>query len=124
MQQKLAEAAKEQQLVRGLLRDLSRLDRDFVGGQLKDKLPFNRWLAAQVVSAKRYHFEKDLIELLNDPHPLVRQVAQQGLVRLSRGNDFGPPPNNSPYEVKEAQRAWRDWLNLQESPGLADILKN
>ncbi len=83
-----------------------------------------RWLAIQVIGKKRYHRETDLIDMLADAHPLVRQAANQALVRLSRGNDFGPPsPLAGEQQWQNARRIWRDWLNLQDPPAQGQVAR-
>lgn len=73
-----------------------------------------RWMALQVVAAKRYHLEDDLIERLMDPDASVRRAARQALVRVSRGVDFGPPAKASKAGRDKAVRRWRLWWSQQD----------
>ena len=65
---------------------------------------------------KRLPLEAELIGLLSDPHPQVRQGARQALVRLSRGNDFGPLPTATAKQISQSARSWRQWLHFQDPP--------
>lgn len=114
----LAEAKiKQDQLLKGLVQDLAREDKALIGEKLRDPQPLTRWLAIQVAAKKRLPFEQDLIPLLADPQTEVRQAAHQALVRLSRGNDFGPLANATSKQVADAQRRWQQWLDLQNAHG-------
>src|SRR6516162_1016501 len=57
---------------------------------VKDKNPLVRWFVSVAIGRRHLHFEADLIENLNDPHPAVRDVAHKALVHVARGTDFGP----------------------------------
>jgi HEAT repeat protein len=84
--------------------------------KLEDKDPKFRWLAATIVGRKRIHAEKELIDLLADPSPEVREVAHQALVRLARGSDFGPLPGPTNTKIQSAIKGWSGWLKRQQPP--------
>jgi hypothetical protein len=42
--------------------------------------------------------------------------AREALIRLSRGNDFGPQPTATTRQIAQAVQAWRQWLALQDPP--------
>jgi HEAT repeat protein len=116
--------AKHSQMIHDLCWDLAQEGPEVVAEKLKDEDPFIRWLAVQVVGKKRYHRESDLIDLLEDPHVHVRQAANQALVRLSRGNDFGPPGIATADQWAASRQAWRSWLNLQDPPAQGQEPRN
>ena len=107
------EQLKQAEQLDGLFRELAREDEQEVSKKLHDADPLTRWLAVQVAGKKRMAVEQDLVDLLADPHPAVRGAAQQALVKLARGTDLGPPPSSTPSALAQAQRRWRDWLDLQ-----------
>lgn len=106
-------AAKHAETIDGLLRELSKEEPVVIANRLLDPDPMMRWLAVQVGGKKRMPIEHDLIRLLADPHPLVRQAAHQALYRLSRGTDFGPDAKATAKQVASSQVAWREWLAIQ-----------
>jgi hypothetical protein len=98
------------------LQTLARDGPEVVAQKLKDKQPLTRWAAVMVAGRKRLHLEAALIDRLSDPYPEVRAAAREALVRLSRGNDFGPLPSATAKEVTQSAQAWRHWLSLQDPP--------
>ena len=86
---------------------------------LTDKNPMVRLTAIQVISRRRLHVEKDLIERLLDPQPLIRNAARQALIRLGRGVDFGPKIGAPTLEHFRAVRNWRSWLALQQGENVS-----
>jgi hypothetical protein len=108
-----SEIARQNLALQALLRELGHEEPIAVVQKLKDAEPWVRWAAIQVASKKWLAVEKELIGLLSDAHPAVRDAARQGLVRLSRGNDFGPPAKASAVQVAQAQESWQTWLDLQ-----------
>jgi hypothetical protein len=74
-----------------------------------------RWMAIQVVGIKRYPLERDLIDQLSDSKHAVRQAARAALVRISRGNDFGPRLKAGKSERKQAVQEWERWWSLQDN---------
>jgi hypothetical protein len=96
-----------------LLRDLANEEPAQITAKLQDDNPWVRWLAIHVVAKKWLPVERELIALLNDSYPGVRDAARQALVRLSRGNDFGPVANPTAVQVTQAQAQWQTWLDLQ-----------
>jgi hypothetical protein len=103
-----------QQLARKLL--LSYLKRQSVKKvreALKSDQVQVRRAAAQVAGSRRLKLGSELIELLNDPDPGVRQAARQALVSLSRGQDYGPEATATESERAEAMRRWGQWWSRQ-----------
>jgi HEAT repeat protein len=97
---------------------LAEADTGIVSQKLKDNNPLVRLLAALAAGKRHLHLEKELIEHLNDPHPLVRKAAHSALVHIARGTDFGPLPGFSQTGMARSIEKWRHWLALQtgESP--------
>ena len=111
---------KTQKMVEPIILSLLRAnDRELVT-KLKDPSPLVRWFAADILSRRQAHVEKELIPLLKDPYVQVRNAAHQALVRLGRGTDFGPSSKASKAEIKQAVARWTEWLALQDpvSPSL------
>jgi hypothetical protein len=108
------EAKLSRELTR-LLQGLGKEGPDAIARKLKDPQPLTRWVAALVTGRKRLHLEAELIERLADGVPQVRQAAREALVRLSRGNDFGPTASDL-RQASASARAWKDWLRLQDPP--------
>jgi hypothetical protein len=105
---------KWRELLEQKVREMLGEDEAVIARKLRDEQPLTRWVAAQLAGRKRLHLEKELIELLTDPAPAVRQAARAALVRLSRGNDFGPLPTAT--QTAQSVQAWRQWHSLQDSP--------
>jgi hypothetical protein len=99
-----------------ILQALAKEGPDVVAQKLKDKQPVTRWVAALIAARKRLHLEAQLIQLVADPDSLVRQGAREALIRLSRGNDFGPLPKATAQQIAQLAQAWRQWLALQDPP--------
>jgi hypothetical protein len=105
--------ARMKEMLPVLLRTMSRDEPRVVAQKFRDEDPFLRWVAIQVAAKNWMPVEKELIGLLDDPYPGIRDVAHQALVRLSRGNDFGPAANASASQIETAQNQWQRWLALQ-----------
>jgi hypothetical protein len=103
-----------QKLGRDLLdRHLGRLAAAAVKDKLKDDLPEVRRAAVRVLATRHPGLAQELIALLADDNAGVRAEARQALVRLSKGQDFGPPADASVAQREEAQRQWRAWWARQ-----------
>jgi hypothetical protein len=98
-----------------LARYLGRQSPAVVKEKLADDRAEVRAAAARVAAAKGLRFGSELIGLLEDPEPRVRQAAREALVRLARGPDFGPEPDAADDARAEAVRRWRDWWVRQGS---------
>ena len=122
LQEIAKEQAKQAEILNGLLRALAKEDPENIRRKLQDFDPFTRWLAIQVTGKKRLPFEYDLIDLLDDPHPMVRKAAHQALVRVARSTDLGPLPKASAGDVENSQRTWRVWLTRQKETQLSESL--
>jgi hypothetical protein len=99
--------------LQALLRELAIEEPSTVAKKLQDSDPWVRWVAIHAASKKWMPLEHELIELLSDPYPAIRETARQALVRLSRGNDFGPLPKAKQAQITQAQEQWQSWLDLQ-----------
>ena len=105
-----------QKAARGLLdKHLTRQPASVVKGKLKDDRAEVRAAAARVTGNRRLRYGAELIELLKDSEKDVRQAARQALVRLSRGQDYGPHPGASEDEVTAAVRDWTAWWQKQST---------
>ena len=99
-----------QTLGRDLLeRHLARQPAAYVKGRLADEQAAVRRAAVRAVGAKFPALAPAVIDLLGDGDAEVRAAAREALVRLSRGQDFGPSPDASTTEREQAQQKWRDW---------------
>jgi HEAT repeat protein len=114
-----SEYQEQQQFFRNLLK----ADKEGLKSALTDKNPMVRLTAIQFISRRRLHLERDLIERLLDPQPLIRVAAHQALIRLGRGVDFGPKLGAPVLEQHQAVRRWKNWLALQNG-GTETILSN
>jgi hypothetical protein len=112
-EQFVLDQARMNEMLPGLLRELLHEEPSTVAKKLKDSDPFVRWVAIHVAARKWLPVEKQLIELFDDPYPGIRDAARQGLVRLSRGNDFGPLPTATASQIQQAQARWQRWLEMQ-----------
>jgi hypothetical protein len=110
----LRELAQRKQFLDQLARNLWGVSPETLAEEFRDNDPIVRWVAVQVAGARKYHLEGELIELLSDPQPEVREAAHQALVRVARGTDFGPAPTATATERAQALRTWRTWLSLQD----------
>jgi hypothetical protein len=97
------------------MQDLAQESSESLKEKMNDKDAETRWMAVQIVALKRHPLEGELIDRLSDKDSSVRQAAHLALVRLSRGNDFGPTPRAGKAERDRAERRWRDWWALQDS---------
>ena len=105
------------------LRDISRVSPEEVRKKLTHPETETRWMAIQVVGSKRYPMVTDLIARLSDRDNAVRQAARQALIRLSRGNDFGPALKASKAEREKAVGRWKEWWALQDSHPRRQLLR-
>jgi hypothetical protein len=96
-----------------ITKKLSALETAGLKAKLNDDKSEVRACAARVVAAKRLRLAPELIELLQDEEPSVRQAAREALVRLAGGADFGPEPN-APEEARAgAVQKWQAWWKQQ-----------
>jgi len=119
MLRQLEQMAKQAEMIDGLLRELAKEDNVVIANKLLDPEPTTRWLAVQIAGKKRLPLEHNLINLLADRHPLVRQAAHDALFRLSRGTNFGPDAKGTAKQIASSQRAWREWLAIQTDARLS-----
>ncbi len=108
------EQTKQAEKLDRMLRELAAADGVVVINNLQDPDPMKRWLAVLVAGKKRMAIEEYLINLLADPHPSVRYVAHQSLMRIARSTDFGPTTQKATAkQIARSQELWRNWLNTQ-----------
>lgn len=106
-----------QKLGRDLLdRHLARQNEAVVKEKLHDELVEVRKAAMRVVVRRRPRLAGELIDLLGDEKEAIRTAAHEALVKLSRGQDFGPASNASKEKTAEAQTKWRSWWERRKNP--------
>ncbi len=101
-----------QKLGRDLLeRNLSRETEAVIKSKLTDTddLEEVRKAAVRVVANRMPRLTTELIELLADEKETIRTAAHTALVKLSRGQDFGPTSDAGKEQIAEAQAKWRSW---------------
>jgi hypothetical protein len=87
---------------------------DVVKEKLKDENAEIRAAAARVAGLKWPPLFSATLELLDDKVPEVREEAHKALMRLSKGQDFGPDKKAKPEEQSAAKDKWREWLARQK----------
>ena len=68
-----------------------------------------RWAAARLTAARGQPLVDELAALLVDPDEDVRHEAHEALMRISRGEDYGPLDDTNLQERQEAKERWREW---------------
>jgi len=92
-----------------LERHLARQGEAVVKEKLRDELVEVRLAAVRVVVARMPRLTSELIDVLADEQAEVRTAAHDALVKLSRGEDFGPAADASSEQIVAAQEKWRSW---------------
>lgn len=92
-----------------LVRHLSRQTEAVVKEKLHDDSVEVRKSAVQVVALKFPRLADEVIDLLGDEKADVRTAAHAALVKISRGQDFGPATEAGSEQIAEAQAKWRSW---------------
>ncbi len=110
----VAKMIQTQKMVEPLVLEMWKSKDQKLIDKLRDPHPLVRWFAADILSRRQVHVEKELIPLLKDPYVQIRHAAHRALVRLSRGTDFGPSPKASAGQIKDATARWTDWLAMQD----------
>jgi hypothetical protein len=96
----------------GLDRYMTRRGESFVRTNITDDRAEVRKSAVRVVANRIPTLGRDLVPLLADEKSEVRQAAHAALVKLAKGEDFGPSsPDGDESVRREAQRRWRDWFD-------------
>jgi hypothetical protein len=104
-----------QSLGRNLLeKHLSRQPAGFVKDKLQDPREEVRRATARAIGSKFPTLAGDLIDRLGDDSAEVRAAAHEALVRLAKGEDFGPA-GTSVEEREEARKKWRAWWEAKKS---------
>lgn len=107
-----------QKLGRDLLdRHLSRQRETVVKEKLGHELVEIRKSATRVIASKMPRLGGELIDLLGDEKPEVRSAAHEALLKLSRGQDFGPAAGADKEKIAEAQAKWRSWWDRKQGTG-------
>jgi hypothetical protein len=95
-------------------RHLGRQKPDDIKEKLKDEEPEVRKAAARVVTSKMPTLAGAVIDLLADGEADVRQAAHAALVKLAKGQDFGPDEKATREQCETAQAKWREWWKRQK----------
>jgi len=104
-----------QKLGRDLLdRHLARQTEAVVKEKLGDELIEVRLAAMRVIASRMPRLAGELIDLLGDDKDEVRVGAHAALVRLSRGQDYGPSADAEKEKIATAQEKWRNWWNRRK----------
>jgi hypothetical protein len=99
-----------------LERHLARQTEAVVKEKLHDELTEVRLAAVRVVAARMPRLAGELIDLLGDEQAEVRAAAHDALVRLARGEDFGPSADAGKEQTSADQERWRSWW-ARKNPG-------
>jgi hypothetical protein len=80
---------------------------------LRDSDAEVRQSAARVFPTKQPDMVRDLtddlIRLVSDSEPEVREAARQALVKVSNGENFGPAVGTDSAAIADAEKRWRAW---------------
>lgn len=99
-----------QKLGRDVLdRHLARQTEEVVKEKLGDELIEVRLAATRVIASRMPRLAGKLIDLLGDDKEEVRAAAHAALVKLSRGQDYGPAADAEKEKITAAQEKWRSW---------------
>ncbi len=97
-------------------RHLTRKGESAVRSATKNEIAEVRKAAARV-AVKMAIVGPDLVPLLSDEKADVRETAHAALVKIAKGQDFGPTSSDaSPAEREEARRRWQAWFDRARSP--------
>jgi hypothetical protein len=96
--QKLARTLLDAHLIRG--------GADLVKEQLTSDNAEARQSAARAAAARFPTLAPYVAELVVDERPLVRAEARAALVKMAKSEDFGPEPDASPEQRREAREKW------------------
>jgi len=103
-----------QTLTRGLLEsNLVRQGAAMVRQKLSDDNAEVRKAAVRA-AARTAGMVADLIDRLDDMQSDVSEEAHAALVKLSKGQNFGPQPGADSMERQEAIARWKAWLAKQK----------
>jgi hypothetical protein len=103
--------AEQKPFVRGLLeRNLAQQTPAVIKEKLKDSSPEVRLVAIRVVANRHTALVGELIDLLADEVAEVRQAAHEALVKLNKGEDYGPSTVAEAAEIAQAQTKWQAWV--------------
>lgn len=81
---------------------------------LKDTNPLLRQKAAEAMGdLKVIKGAENLVPLLLDANAGVQKAAQEALVKIASGKDFGPVDFSNPESVRKSQLEWKRWLTEQ-----------
>jgi hypothetical protein len=106
---------ESQQFLRDLMdKHMARQTASVLKQKLTDKNAEIR-RAALRTAAKSSLSLPDLIDALTDEDAGVREDAHQGILKWSKGEDFGPAADADKDQIQEAQKKWRAWLAKKPS---------
>jgi hypothetical protein len=94
---------------------LARKDSAYLKKQAVEDRVQIRLAAAKAIGKKGLPLGAELIELLKDADPDVRQAARGSLVKLGKGADFGPEKDAKDGERDAAIAQWKEWWAKQAS---------
>ena len=99
---------------RVLAERMARMNAETLGNKLRDQDPEVRRATclACAMREETTHFAR-LIDLLQDPEPLVARAARAALKSLS-GQDFGPEEDATQAERTTALEKWKNWWKNNE----------
>lgn len=107
--------AQAVKLSQGLLaKNLQHQSEETLKGLLVHERRELRLAAAAAIGSKKLRLGSEVIDLLQDGDPEVRQAARRALVQLSGGADYGPAADASFGDRETAVRRWRDWWSGQK----------
>jgi hypothetical protein len=102
-------------LARELLeKNLVRQGVTVIKDKTKDDRVEVRAAVARVIGNKGLRMGGELIDLLGDEKPAVREAAHAALVKLNKGTDYGPPKDAAGVEREGAIKKWRAWWEKQD----------
>jgi hypothetical protein len=96
-----------------LVRHLSRQSIGLLRSRFKADQAEIRLAAATLAGSRKLPLGEELIELLGDREPEVRDAAHRALVQIAGGKDHGPSRDAGADERAEAVRQWRQWWKSQ-----------
>jgi hypothetical protein len=96
-------------------RHLTRQGEAVVKEKLNHELVEIRKSAMRVITNKMPRLGGELIDSLGDEKEEVRAAAHEALMKLGRGQDFGPSADADKEKIAEAQAKWRDWWTRRNS---------
>jgi hypothetical protein len=88
---------------------IARQTQSFVREILSDENVEIRKSAIRVIASKHHELIPNMIDKLTDDDALVRAEGRAALRKLAKTIDFGPAPDATKEQQREAQKRWRGW---------------